>query len=444
MLQVIPSAMQIYVAPVVCGLIILLILPLLAGCILIVEHKIAAEAHTRHSALNDAADSRAHSLLQPIADAVEVTLQEGITPARPDLLLSWLAPLICLIVALLAFSVLPIGPAFQVSDLNIGLIFVLGMSSLGIYGVLLGSWDSNARYSPSGALRNAARLISYGTAGALGLISALLLSGSLAMKEIVQSQLDQGQWFIFYVPAGFVIYFIGSIAATDAAPVESPHPDRESVDGPSTEYSGFRWFLHFLTEYANMIVFAGIATTVFLGGWLRPLASFRDRYPGSSIELLDVLPAVLMMGIAFYCFRRALRQPVKARRIGTWYVCGMCAVSAVMLAATLFASEAFMQGVHGAFWFVVKAAAYIYCLLRIRFMFPGLRLALSKQLAWQLLVPVAFVNLLTAGAAILASQNTGLPMRLTTILSTLATFGVAWWLATNSARDLTVLSVDGE
>jgi NADH-quinone oxidoreductase subunit H len=440
MVHVIPPTTQTYAASLLCAVIIVLALPLLAACILIVERKIMAETAARH----DAANSGFHSLLQPIADAVKLILQKDSAPTSVDRLVFWVAPLISMLVALLAFSVLPVGPAFQIADVNVGLLFILGIVSLGIYGLFLGDWASNHQYSPSAALCRADALVSYQLVGILGLISALLLAGSLSMREIVQSQLDQGQWFVFYVPVGFVIYFIGSLVATNHAPVESLDGTRKIVDEQTTEYSGFRWFLHFLTEYTNMIIFAGVATTVFLGGWLRPLASYRDRFPGSSIELLDVMPVVVVAGIAVYCFRRALKQPVKIRRTGTWYVGGTCAFAAVVLAASWFAPEAFMQGVHGAFWFLVKAGGYIYCLLRVRFMFPRLRLGFSTQLAWRVLVPVACVNLITVAVAILTAQDTGLPMRLTTILSTLVALAIAWWLSRNSADIPGVLATDGE
>jgi NADH-quinone oxidoreductase subunit H len=444
MFHLIPPSILTYGTPVVCAVVIVLVLPVLAACILIVECKIVADAQARRAFLNGAMSTGSHSLLQPVADAVQLMLRKDVTPPGSSRLFFWGAPLISLLVALLAFSVVPIGPAFQIADLNIGLLFILGIGSLGAYVVMLGSWGSNTPYSQRETLRSAAQLISYQSAAALAVISALLLSGSLSMREIVQSQLDQGQWFIFYVPVAFVIYFIGSLVGTNHGLCEPLHADTKSVTGHGTGYTGFRWFVHFLAEYANMIIFAGIATTAFLGGWLRPLASYRDRFPGSSIELLDVLPAVAVAGIALYCCRRALNQPVKIRRTGTWCVCGICAVAAAMLVGSMFASGSFMQGVHGAFWFVVKAGAYMYCLLRVRSTFPRLRSDLSNQLAWRILVPISFVNLITAGAAIVTSQNTGLPMRFTTILATSATVAVAWWLFKDSAHQPAILAANGE
>jgi NADH-quinone oxidoreductase subunit H len=440
MFHVIPPSTVDYVAPVVCAVLIVLLFPVLAGCVFIVERRIMAEVQARNGTLNPSS----FGVLQPAAAAVEQLLKEDMMPARADRVLFWAAPLMGLLVVLLAFAVLPIGPAFQVADPNVGLVFVLGIGSLGIYGILLEGWASNSRYSVIAALHSAAKWIGYETGAALGLISALLLSGSLSMKEIVQAQLDQGQWFVFYVPAGFVIYFIGSLVQTKRAPRGSFQVETEITVGDVAGYGGFRWLLDFLTEYANTILVASVATIVFLGGWLRPLASYRDRFPGTSIELLDVLPAVAMIGLAVYCFRRPPKLPFEIQRTLKLSLGGLCLAATTLLSATLFAPDSVMQSVHGAFWFVVKTGAYIYCCFWIRFTFQRLPPDQLKRLGWQMLVPSALVNLITTGAAILTSQNTGLPMRLTTILSTAATLAGAWWMFRNSANQSALLAADGE
>ncbi|MGA7188748.1 MAG: NADH-quinone oxidoreductase subunit NuoH [Candidatus Acidiferrales bacterium] len=259
-----------FVLPVVYAVVIVMVLPLLAGYIVLMERKVMADMQARLGPMRVGP----HGLLQPIADAVKLLLKEDIIPDNADRLMFWFAPLVSVTMALLAYSALPIGPAFQIADLNIGLLFILAISSLGIYGIVLGGWASNSHYSLLGALRSAAQLVSYETAAGLGLVSVLLLAGSLSMKDIVQAQLDQGVWFIFSVPFGFFIYLVGSMAETNRAPFDLPEAESELVAGYMTEYSGFRWSLYFLAEYANMVIVAGIATTVFLGGWLRPLASF--------------------------------------------------------------------------------------------------------------------------------------------------------------------------
>jgi NADH-quinone oxidoreductase subunit H len=383
-------------------------------------------------------------VLQPVADDVKVLLKkDGWSAASADRVTFWIAPLSAVIIALLTYLVLPVGPAFQTSDLNIGLLFILGISSLTIYRIVPGNWSSEHRDSLIGALRSAAQFLSYETAAALGLASVLLLSGSLSTKEIVQAQLDQGQWFIFYVPVGFLIFFICSLATTNRARVSPPETNSEIVAAHVMENRNFHGALDSLAEYANIIVAAGIATTVFLGGWLRPLASYRDRFPGTSVELLDVLPGLAVAAISAYCLRSGRRPQAKIRKAVMNWTGGICGVLAAALLGTLFAPENAMAGVHGAFWFVVKVGAYMYFCLWIRFAFPGLQFDRWTRRSWRILIPAAFINLITAAMAILASQDGGLPMRFTTIVATVATLGAAAWLAKDSPADPVAQTADG-
>jgi len=346
--------------------------------------------------------------------------------------LTWLMGFV---MALVAFSVLPVGPAFQITDLNIGLLFVLGISSLGIYGIFLRG---------AGSLREAAGFISCATAIALALLGALLLSGSLSMKEIVQAQLDQGQWFIFYVPVSFVIYFFSSMVAADRAALDGPDAGSESVGAQMAKYGILRGAIQALPEYANVAVLAGIGTTVFLGGWLRPLASYHDRFPDTSVELLDVLPAIAAGALALYCFRLAPKQDTRKNRIALFSSAGSCVIAALLLAASLFWRDSVMQGLHGAFWFVAKVGANIYCFHWIRFRFLHSEFDRFMRLQWRILIPTACINLLMAAVAIVTSQNTGLPMRFTTIVSTAATLGVAFWLALHRTPKPSMQAADAE
>lgn len=384
-------------------------------------------------------------VLQPIVDTFKLLRRNTEWPVtRVDWVAVAVAPFLAAMVALLAYLVLPIGPAFQTADVNIGLMFILGVGSLGIYGIVLGNWTPERCHSLIEALRSAAQLLSYGTAVALSLVSALLLCGSLSMKEIVQAQVDQGQWFVFYVPVGFVIFFVGSLVAVTRTLSSAPETDSEITERSSTAYGDLRTALDSLAEYAGIFAAAGIATTVFLGGWLRPLASYRDRFPGTSVELLDVLPGLLVAAASVYCFRSARKPQEKIRKVAMNYIGGFCALVALGLLGTLFAHETVMAGVHGAFWFVVKAGAYMYCCFWMRFTFPGFRLDGSMRLGWRILVPVALVNLISAAMAILASQSTGLPMRFTTIVATVVALGAAGWLAKDSLTEPVVHAADIE
>ena len=426
MTHAILQAIQLYGIPVLCGVVIVAVFPLMAGYIVLAERKVMADMQARLGPMRVGP----HGLLQPIADAVKLLLKEDIIPTHADQFLFWVAPLISVTMALLAFAAIPVGPAFQIADINVGLLFILAISSLGIYGITLGGWASNSHYSVMGALRSAAQLVSYETAAALGMVSALLLAGSLSMKEIVQAQADQGVWFLFVVPVGFFIYFVASIAETNRAPFDLPEAESELVAGYMTEYSGFRWALYFLAEYANMVVVAAIATTLFLGGWLRPYPGWHQHLPGTSVELLDALPSLLFLAVALYSLRLAPKQPVKIQKLVMVLVAGLCALLAAVVAAALFAPDPVKNGIHGAFWFLAKVGAYVYAFLWVRFTFPRYRFDQLMRLGWRFLIPLALVNVLVVGSAIVVQQNWGWRHPLmSAIVTTLIMLGVALFLA---------------
>src|SRR6202046_5086836 len=216
--HLIPPSIMPYVLPVLYAVVIVAVLPLLAGYIVLMERKVMADMQARLAPMRVGP----HGLLQPIADAVKLLLKEDIIPANADKLMFWMAPLVSVTMALLAYAALPIGPAFQIADLNVGLLFILGISSLGIYGIVLGGWASNSHYSLMGALRSAAQLVSYETSAGMAIVGALLLAGTLSTRGIVQEQSDTGWWFIFVAPVGFFIYLVASIAETNRAPFDMP------------------------------------------------------------------------------------------------------------------------------------------------------------------------------------------------------------------------------
>ena len=429
-----------FVIPVLCGVVIVAIFPLMAGYIVLLERKVMADMQARLGPMRVGP----HGLLQPLADAFKLMLKEDIIPTHADWLLFWVAPVISVTMALVAFAALPIGPAFQIADINVGLLFVLGVSSLGIYGITLGGWASNSHYSLLGALRSAAQLVSYETAAVLGLVSALLLAGSLSMKEIVQAQADQGVWFLFVVPVGFFIYFVGSIAETNRAPFDLPEAESELVAGYMTEYSGFRWALYFLAEYANMVVVAAIATTLFLGGWLRPFPGSHQTLPGTSIELLDALPSILFFVVALYSLKLAPKQPVKVQKLVMLLVAGLCALLAAVMAAALFAPDPVKIGIHGAFWFLAKVGAYVYAFLWVRFTFPRYRFDQLMRLGWRFLIPLSLVNVIVVGSAIVVQQNWGWKHPLVSaIVTTLIMLSVAVFLAYDDDKHQAAIQAAG-
>jgi NADH-quinone oxidoreductase subunit H len=217
-------------------------------------------------------------LLQPIADALKLFFKEDIRPAMADRILYPLAPVISLIAALAAFAVIPIGPTlnlggFQIplviQDMPVALIYLIGASSLGVYGVVLGGWSSGSKYSLLGALRGGAQVVSYELVLGLALVGVVIVSGSLSIGDIVEGQRRSVPYVIFQ-PLGFILYFIAAIAETNRAPFDLPEAEQELVAGYHTEYSGFRFAMYFIAEYVNVLTVSAIAATLFFGGWTGP------------------------------------------------------------------------------------------------------------------------------------------------------------------------------
>src|SRR5437879_7152555 len=289
-------------APLLCGVAIVAVLPLIVGYIVLVERKLMADMQARLGPMRVGP----HGLLQAIADAVKLLIKEDIIPEDADKLVFWLAPVLSVGGALLSLAGIAIGPACQVAkDINIGLLFVVGVSSLGIFGIVLGGWASNSHYSLLGALRSAAQLVSYETAAGMALVSGLLFAGTLQITDIVKAQANEHLWFVCFAPVSFFIYLVASIAETNRAPFDMPEAESELVAGYMTEFSGFRWALYFLAEYANMVVVASVATTLFLGGWLRPFSGLG----GPAGTALDLFPVLILLALAGYCGYRAPKQP---------------------------------------------------------------------------------------------------------------------------------------
>jgi NADH-quinone oxidoreductase subunit H len=407
-----------------CALAIVAVLPLAAGYIVLMERKVMADMQARLGPMRVGP----HGLLQPIADAVKLLLKEDIIPEEADKAIFWVAPLISVTAGMLAMSALAIGPWFQIADLNIGLLFVVGIGALGIFGIVLGGWSSNSHYSLLGALRSAAQLVSYETAAGMAIVGALLLAGTLSTREIIETQADYGVWFVFAAPVGFFIYVVASIAETNRAPFDLPEAESELVAGYMTEYSGFRWALYFLAEYTNMVVVASIATTLFLGGWLRPFAGTR------AFDFLDFLPSVLLAGVAGYCFYRAPKQPVKVQQMVLAAVGGLLILVAGILVAPLLAPGGSMvasakAGLHGAFWFLLKVGLYLYMFMWLRFTFPRYRFDQLMRLGWQFLIPLSIVNVMGIGVALVLHRQYGWSHWTAFPLTTILTLAVAGLLA---------------
>src|SRR3954454_5950895 len=285
-----------------------------------------------------------HGVLQPIADAIKLLLKEDITPARADKWLFTIAPIMSLVPALIAFAVIPFGgharifgrdvPLF-IADVNVGLLYIVSITSIGVYGIVLAGYASNSKYPLLASLRASAQLISYEVAVTLTLVSVILMAGSLSMVSIVNAQYNANVWFVFVQPVAFVIFFIGGLAETNRAPFDLPEAEQELTGGVHTEYSGMRFALFFLAEYANMIVVSSVATTLFFGGWLRPFPNV------AALHFLDVIPS--------------------------WT------------------------------WFLLKSFVFLYIFIWVRATLPRYRYDQLMRLGWKLLIPLAIANLVLTG-----------------------------------------------
>jgi len=285
-----------------------------------------------------------YGVLQPIADALKLMLKEDITPARADRWVFTLAPILAMVPALIIYAVIPFGESTRlfgrdvtlyITDINVGLLYVVAVTSVGVYGIILAGYSSNSKWPLLASLRASAQLISYEIAVTLTLVSVILMSGTLSMVGIVRAQAEAGVWFGFIQPVAFVIFFIGGLAETNRAPFDLPEAEQELTGGFHTEYSGMRFALFFLAEYANMIVVSSVATTLFLGGWLRP-------FPGvSALAFLDVVPV--------WC------------------------------------------------WFLLKSFVFLYVFIWVRATLPRYRYDQLMRLGWKVLIPLAIANLVVTG-----------------------------------------------
>ena len=249
-------------------------------------------------------------LLQPIADGIKFLMKEDIIPDGVNKPIYLLAPVIMLIPALMTFAVIPFGSditlfgrqiPLQVADVNVGILYVLALTSIGVYGIVLAGWSSNSKYSLLGGLRSAAQLISYELAMGLAVVSIILLSGSLKLNDIVADQ--QGylfSWNVFKQPLAFIIFLIAVYAETNRLPFDLSEAEQELVGGYHTEYSSMKFAMFFMAEYANMITAAALTVTLFFGGWDVPLIN--ETSLGIWGTVLSVLSFILKMGFFLFLF----------------------------------------------------------------------------------------------------------------------------------------------
>ena len=242
-------------------------------------------------------------LLQTLADALKYIFKEIVIPASANKVLFILAPIITMTLALIAWAVIPMSSDFVLSDINVGILYLFAVSSLGVYGILLGGWAPNSKYPFLGAIRSAAQMVSYEVSIGIIIINVLLCVGSLNLKDIVIAQQDL--WFVIPLFPMFVIFFISALAETNRPPFDLPEAESELVAGYQTEYSGMMYAMFWLGEYANILLMCAMGSILFLGGWLPPF----DVYP------LNIVPSPLWMifKILFLFFLFAIIKAIVPR-----------------------------------------------------------------------------------------------------------------------------------
>src|SRR5919108_3134008 len=329
-----------YVIPLIKILIVLNATLVGVTYMVLLERKVIAWAQSRLGPMRVGP----YGILQPIADAVKLMIKEDITPVRADRWVFTVEPIISMVPALIVYAVIPFGPevtlfgrkvSLYITDINVGLLYIVSVASIGVYGIILAGWASNSKYPLLASLRASAQLISYEVAVTLTLVSVIMMAGTLSMVGIVNAQYNQHVWYVFAQPIAFVIVLIGGLAETNRAPFDLPEAEQELTGGFHTEYSGMRFALFFLAEYANMIVVSSVVTTLFLGGGRPPL----PKTPGP--RFLDVVPS--------------------------WA------------------------------WFLIKSFVFLYIFIWVRATLPRYRYDQLMRLGWKVLIPLAILNLVVTG-----------------------------------------------
>lgn len=351
-----------------------------------------------------------HGLLQPFADAIKLMTKEDIIPAQADKLAYWMAPYVVLVAVFTTYTVIPFGRMHAVTDMNIGIMFILGVASLEVLGIVLAGWASNSHYPLLGALRSSAQMVSYEVAMGLAVVSAIMMTslnptgvGTLSMIGIVQAQYEQGSWFIFkFFPLGFIafaIFAMAMVAETNRAPFDLPEAESELVAGFHTEYSGFRWSLFMLGEYAAMIAVSSVATTLWLGGWMRPFPNWLSGPTWDFIfSLFPAITFLILAGLTFYNVARMPKHP--SFKIQT---AGLAVFGALLgFIGLVLLVPAVRVRIFDIYWFMIKVAVFMYLYIWYRATWPRLRFDQLMKVGWKVLLPTALgVLILTAVVGVL-------------------------------------------
>ena len=348
-----------------------------------------------------------HGLLQPLADVIKLLTKEDLVPPYVSKPLYLAAPFLAITMALLSIAVIPFGPvlqlpaidigpihlpaaetAMQLTDLNIGVLFILAVSSMGVYGIALAGWSSNNKYALLGALRSSAQMISYELPLSLALASPLLISNTLSLRKLVESQ--QGSIFTWNVLHGpfpqifsFLIFLIAGFAETNRVPFDLPEAENELVAGFHTEYSSMKFASFFMAEYANMITVSAMATLLFLGGWVAP---WPVRY-GSSFVPSAIFAAAGLI---------ALYHGLNTARRRDHYTLPVFGVIFLIIAG-VFLLPFVQSWLLPLFWFVAKTGTILFAFIWVRGTLPRFRYDQLMAFTWKCLFPAAMLNLLVTG-----------------------------------------------
>jgi NADH-quinone oxidoreductase subunit H len=341
-----------------------------------------------------------HGLLQPMADVIKLMTKEDLLPPYVHLGFYLLAPFLAVSMALISVAVIPFGPevqAFgystwlQLTDLNVGLLFVLAISSLGVYGIALAGWASNNKYSLLGGLRSSAQMISYELPMSLALASPLLVAGTLSLRGVVESQSGYyfgfiPRWSVFHGPLpqviSFIVFLIAAFAETNRVPFDLPEAENELVAGFHTEYSSMKFASFFMAEYANMITVCSMTTTLFLGGWL-PL------FPA---PISNYVPPAIFLLAGVICLYHGLNPRRPLDRI-------TLPIFALVFfgIGVLFAIPVVQTYLTPLFWFAAKTGFLLFVFIWVRATLPRFRYDQLMGFAWKFMFPLALANLLLTG-----------------------------------------------
>ena len=349
-----------------------------------------------------------HGLLQPLADVIKLITKEDILPSHVNTVFYFLAPFIAVVFALIAISVIPFGPEIniagiktemQLTDLNIGVLFILGLSGMGVYGVALAGWASNNKYSLLGGLRSSAQMISYELPMALAIAAPLLLLNTLSFRELVNAQSGYylgfiPRWTIFQGPfpqiVSFLLFVVAAFAETNRVPFDLPEAENELVAGFHTEYSSMKFAAFFMAEYANMVTVSCVAALLFLGGWHPP---FPEQY-GSKF-----LPSLIFAIGGLVSIYHGLNPARPFDRI-TLPITGIVFLGVAVAFLLPVVSTILLP----LFWFASKVGFILFVFIWVRGTLPRFRYDQLMSFAWTFMFPVALANLFVTGLLVALSS----------------------------------------